>query len=82
MNPTPVPGIRAQFDLQDFELKGGVANASLGVLSCSARSVYVFTSSEVGSCLTIHKCPGHAVNHTLFANQKNTQYVHLLKESE
>lgn len=82
MNPTPVPGIRAQFDRRDFELKGGVANATLGVLSCSARSVYVFRSSEVGSCLSIHKSPGHAVNYTWFANQENTSYVHLLKESE
>lgn len=46
------------------------------------KSAYVFRSSEVGSCLTIHKSPGHAVNYTLFANHRNTQCVYLLKGSE
>lgn len=38
-NPTSVPGIRAQFNLQDFEpnVKGGVGKYSLGGVSLTAQ---------------------------------------------
>lgn len=79
-----MPGIRAQFKKQVFELavKGGVGKYNLGGgLSYSARSAYICRSSEAASCLTIHTSPAHAVSWMLFANQKNTQYVQQLKGS-
>lgn len=53
--PTPVPGTVAQLNPQDFEvnLKVAVGKYNLKVISCSARSSYVFRSSEFGSSLSI-----------------------------